>query len=366
MEVLKHVSDEISNLTPYEAGKPIEIVAEEMGIDPSEIIKLASNESALGVSKVALRAMKKAISEMHLYPDAGGTVLRDRIAEEFELDRNQVILGNGSNEILEFIAHSFMGKDKSIVVSEYSFIVYRLLAKMFGSRVIEVPTKEQFSHDLDAMLAAITEDTSVIIICNPNNPTGTLIRDSEVRKFMEKVPKDVLIVFDEAYAEICLGKMPKTLDYIKDNRNCIVLRTFSKAYGLAGLRVGFGLAPAPIIEALQKPRQPFNCNRMAQIAATAAMDDQAFVKKCKRLYRKGKLYMEEEFTNLELDFVPTSTNFILVKTENGRRVFEELQKREVIIRPMDAYGLPSWIRVNFGTMPENEIFIKKLREVICK
>jgi histidinol-phosphate aminotransferase len=303
---------------------------------------------------------------MHLYPDAGGTILKERIGQEFGLESDQIILGNGSNEILEFIGHTFMGPGKSIVVSEYAFVVYRLLAKLFGSEVIEVPTVDNFGHDLNGILAAITDDTSVVILCNPNNPTGTLVTQSAIGDFMQKVPKDVLVVFDEAYAEICLGKMPETIKFVKENRNCVVLRTFSKAYGLAGLRVGFGLGPAPIVEALQKPRQPFNCNRMAQIAAVAAMDDHGFVKKCVRLYRKGKKYLEDEFTKLGLDFVPTTTNFILVKTENGRRVFEELQKREMIIRPMDGYGLPSWIRVSIGTMEQNEIFIKKLREVICK
>jgi len=366
MDVLKHVSSEVAKLKPYEAGKPIELVAEELGLDPAEIIKMASNESPIGPSKLAIKAMKSSVAEMHLYPDAGGTILRDRLAQEFDVTADQIILGNGSNEILEFIGHTFMGPGKSVVVSEYAFVVYRLLAKLFGSEIIEVPTIKQFGHDLDGILAAITEDTSVVILCNPNNPTGTLVTQSAIDKFMQQVPTDVLVVFDEAYAEICLGKMPETIQFVKENRNCVVLRTFSKAYGLAGLRVGFGLGPAPIIEALQKPRQPFNCNRMAQIAAVAALDDQAFVKKCIRMYRKGKKYLEGEFKKLELDYVPTTTNFILVKTENGRRVFEELQKRELIIRPMDGYGLPSWIRVSIGTPAQNEIFIKKLREVICK
>ncbi|MCK5834806.1 MAG: histidinol-phosphate transaminase [Lentisphaeria bacterium] len=366
MDVLKHVSSEIAKLKPYEAGKPIELVADELGLSPEDIIKMASNESPIGPSKLALKAMKKAASQMHLYPDAGGTILKERIAQQFEVTPDEIVLGNGSNEILEFIGHTFMGPGKSVVVSQYAFIVYRLLGKLFGSEVIEVPTISKYGHDLDGILEAITEETSVVILCNPNNPTGTLVTQAAIDKFMKAVPTDVLVVFDEAYAEICLGNMPNTIQFVKENRNCVVLRTFSKAYGLAGLRVGFGLGPAPIIEALQKPRQPFNCNRMAQITAVAAMDDQAFVKKCVRIYKKGKKYLEGEFKKLELDYVPTSANFILVKTENGRRVFEELQKREMIIRSMDAYGLPSWIRVSIGTMEQNEIFIKKLREVICK
>ncbi len=366
MSVLKHVPSQIAELVPYEPGRPIEEVAREMGLDPNEIVKLASNESALGVSRLAKRAMKKVVDEMFLYPDGGAFNLRNKIASMYGVERANVILGNGSNEILEFIGHSFMGPDKSIVVSEYSFIVYRLIAKMFGSRVIEVPTKKNFTHNLNAMAKAIDEDTSVVFICNPNNPTGSMVHEADVRKFMEKVPEDVLIVFDEAYAEICLSRMPDTMKYVLENRNCIILRTFSKAYGLAGLRIGYGIGPQPIVDALQKPRQPFNCNRMAQIAAEAALDDQGFVRRCRSLYRKGKTYMEAEFTAMGLQYIPTTSNFVLVKTENGRKVFEELQKRGVIIRPMDGYGLPEWIRVNFGTMPENEKFIAKLKEVLKK
>lgn len=364
MKVLKHVPSQVAELVPYEPGRPIEEVAREMGLNPDEIVKLASNESALGVSRLAKRAMKKAVDEMFLYPDGGGYSLRSKIAGRFGVEQGNVILGNGSNEILEFIGHAFMGEGKNIVVSEYAFIVYRLTAKMFGAEIKEVPTRKNFTHNLTEMAKAIDENTSVVFICNPNNPTGSMVTAAEIRKFMDKVPEDVLIVFDEAYAEICLGRMPDTMKYVVENRNCIVLRTFSKAYGLAGLRVGYGIGPKPIIDALQKPRQPFNCNRMAQIAAEAALDDQGFVRRCRALYRKGKAYMEAEFQQMGLEFVPTSANFILVKTGQGRTVFQELQKRGVIIRPMDGYGLPEWVRVNFGTIEENKIFIEKLKEVL--
>ncbi len=366
MEVLKHVPENIAELTPYEPGKSIESVADALGVEPETIVKLASNECALGSSRLAKRAVKQAIDEMHLYPDGNGTALREKIAEEFEVEMDNVILGNGSNEILELIAHSFMGRDKSIVVSEYSFIVYRLLAKMFGARVIQAPVKKEFSHDLMAIKNAITEDTSVVFVCNPNNPTGTVVSDAEVKKFMDAVPEDVLIVFDEAYAEICLSRMPNTIEYIKQQKNCIMLRSFSKSYGLAGLRIGYGIAPKPIIEALQKPRQPFNTTRISQIAALAAIDDAGFVRRCRTLYRKSKNYFEAEFKAMDLNFVTSVTNFMLVETFNGRRVFEEMQKRGVIVRPMDGYGLKDWIRVNYGTQEQNETFMVALREVLCK
>ncbi|MGL4854085.1 MAG: histidinol-phosphate transaminase [Lentisphaeria bacterium] len=366
MEVLKHVPANLNQLRAYEPGKPIETVAREIGIDPNSIVKLASNESALGASRLAKRAMKAAIDEMFLYPDGGSYDIRTKLADFYDVNPSEIIIGNGSNEILEFIGHCFLAPNKKIVVSEYSFIVYRLIAKMFDAQVTQVPTINNFGHDLQAMLNAIDQDTSVVVICNPNNPTGTMVSDKEMVKFMKQVPKHVLVVLDEAYAEVCLGKMPETIKYVKENANCIVLRTFSKAYGLAGLRIGYGIAPTAIIDVLQKARQPFNTCRMSQIAACAALDDTNFVRRCRSLYRQGKNYFEDEFAKMQLEFVPTFANFILVRTNNGKRVFEELQKRGVIVRPMDGYGLPEWIRVSFGSMDENKTFIQALQEVLRK
>lgn len=364
MKVLEQQNPATASLIPYEPGKPIEDVARELGLDPNEIIKLASNESALGVSPKAIEAMKNAAEEMFLYPDGGGFGLRSKLAERFGVDFSQIILGNGSNEILEFIGHVFMRPEKSVVFSDYSFVVYRLMAKMFGAEAISVPTSENFTHDLNGIADAIREDTSVVFICNPNNPTGSMVGEAEVAEFMSKVPDHVLVVFDEAYAEICLGEMPDTMKYVKDNRNCIVLRTFSKAYGLAGLRIGYGIGPAPIVEAIQKPRQPFNTNRMAQIAAIAALDDEFFVRKSRQLYLDGKHFVEKACQERGIEFVPAFANFILIKTGTGRDISNALQENGVIVRPMDGYGLPDWIRITFGTSEQNHHFIETLDKVL--
>lgn len=364
MKVLKHLNPNLETLVPYEPGKPIEDVAREMGLNPDEIVKLASNESALGVAPKAIRAIKNSAKEMFLYPDGGGYALRNRIAGDFGVEREQVILGNGSNEILEFIGHTFMGLGKNIVVSEYSFIVYRLLAKMFGTEVIEVPTKKEFTHNLNAMAKAITPETSVVFVTNPNNPTGSMVKESEIKKFMEQIPEDVLVVFDEAYAEICLRPMADTMQFVFENRACMILRTFSKAYGLAGLRIGYGIGPKAVVEALQKPRQPFNTNRIAQIAALAALDDQGFVRRSRSLYRKGKALIEKFCEEKGIEYVPATANFILIKTGNGREISNQLQSKGVIVRPMDGYGLPEWIRITFGKEEQNEKFVEVLSTLI--
>ena len=222
-------------------------------------------------------------------------------------------------------------------------------------------------HDLTAMRRAIDKDTSVVFVCNPNNPTGTMVRQRQVSQFMTRIPDDVLVVFDEAYAEIALGRMPDTLSYVHEGRNVIVLRTFSKAYGLAGLRIGYGIGPQPIMEALQKPRQPFNVSRIAQEAALAALDDDAFVQRSRRLFRKAKRYLEHACKEMNLEYEPTFANFILIKVGKGKgvAVTQALMKRGVIVRPVGGYGLPDHIRVSFGTMPENERFVQAFREVLA-
>lgn len=363
MECLKHLNEYVDAVTPYEPGRPIEDVARELGLVPENIIKIASNENPLGPSPSALRAMKKSFREMHLYPDGGGYYLRTKLAEKYGLLPANIVLGNGSNEILTFIAQCFMGNGKSVVASAHAFVIYKILAQMTGTEFIEVPTKN-LGHDLTAMRKAIRPDTSVIFICNPNNPTGTFLRQGELKRFMGKVPEDVLVVFDEAYAEICLTRMPDTLNYIYENRNAVVLRTFSKGYGLAGLRIGYGLAAEPIAEALQKPRQPFNTTRMSQMAATAALDDEAFLRRSRKVFRKGRVLLEETCRELALEFVPSVANFMLIKVGDGLTVTQELQKRGVIVRPMVGYGLGEYIRVSFGTENENLRFVKELKEVL--
>ncbi len=361
MSVVKHVNPHVMKVSPYQPGRPIEEVAREYGIEPEDIIKLASNESPLGPSPKAIRAMKKAIFQMHLYPDGGAYYLRKRISEHYGLPGDHFIFGCGSNEVLEFIGHCFLYPGVSAVMSEKAFVIYKILCGMFGAEAIEAPMKG-LTHNLRAMRKAIRKDTRVVFVCNPNNPTGTMVREKEVRKFMEKVPDDVLVVFDEAYAEITYKKMPDTLSYVREKRNVIVLRSFSKAYGLAGLRVGYGIAKPEIIHVLEKPRQPFNLNAMAQIAATAALDDESFVRRSRRTYKRGAQMIMRACSEMKLQFEPPVANFILINVGDGQKIFTKLQKKGVIVRPMGQYGLPEWIRVSIGTEPENIRFLSSLKE----
>lgn len=363
MSLLNHINPDVSKITPYQPGRPVEDVARELGLNPGEIIKLASNECPLGVSPKALRAMKEACKEMNRYPDGGAYYLRNKLADFYGVEPQQLVLGNGSNELIEFIGHCLLRPGTSAVMSKHAFAIYKIITGMFGVEVIEVPMAG-LTHDLNAMAAAVAGNTRVIFICNPNNPTSSMVTDKQIRSFMKKIPEDILVVFDEAYAEIALYKMPETISYVREKRNVIILRSFSKAYGLAGLRIGYGIAKPEIAMMLEKPRQPFNVNRMAQIAACAALDDQDFVKRCRRIYKLGAERIMERCEKLGLEFEPPAANFILIKVGNGAEVFCELQKLGVIVRPMAGYQLPEWIRVSIGTEEENRRFLDALEKVL--
>lgn len=364
MPLRKWLNPNIDRLIPYEPGRPIEDVARELGLNPADISKMASNENPLGPSPRAVRAMKKLATESHLYPDGGGFNLRSKLAAHHGLAMEQVVLGSGSNEILEFLGHGYMGPAGNVVASQYAFVVYKLVAGMFGCPFTEVPAKD-FGHDLPAMRRAIGDTTSIVFVCNPNNPTGTLVGEKEVGRFLDGMPEHTLVVFDEAYQQICLGKMPDTERYVREGRkNVLVLRTFSKAYGLAGLRIGYGLGHPDVIKTLQKARQPFNTTRLAQQAAEAALDDAAFVRRTRALFRKGRDTLEQELGAMGLPYVRSYANFMLVKVGHGAQVCHELSKLGVIARPVGAYGLPEYLRISFGTMPENEKFIQALKRVL--
>lgn len=364
MSVVKYINPHLTKIIPYQPGRPIEEVARELNLNPESIVKMASNECPLGPSPKAMKAMKNAAGEMHLYPDGGAYYLRKKISEFFELPSEYFIFGNGSNELLVLIGQCFLYPGISSVMSAHSFAIYKIVSKMFGADAIEFPMCG-LTHDLNAMSKGIPSNTKVIFICNPNNPTGSMVTARQIDAFMEKVPDDVLVVFDEAYAEVCLKKMPDTMKYLKENRDVIILRSFSKAYGLAGLRVGYGIAKPEIIQALEKARQPFNVSRMAQIAAAAALDDKAFVKKSVRTYKKGAELICDFCKAMGLAFEPPTANFILIKVGNGAKIFQELEKRGVIVRPMAPYMLPEWIRVSFGTEAENGKFIREMTEVLA-
>jgi histidinol-phosphate aminotransferase len=353
---------QLRNLAVYEPGKPIEETARELGADARNIIKLASNENPLGPSPKALTAMRGALESAHLYPDGGGYYLREALAAKLGLTRDHLILGSGSNEIIEFLGHAFLNRGDDVIASEHAFIAYKLVAAVFGARTIEVPSPD-LRHDLDAMIAAITPQTRLIFIANPNNPTGTLAGQDEIDRFVERVPENVVVVFDEAYFEY-LEDAPDTLRFVRAGRNVAVLRTFSKIQGLASLRIGYGMARPELIQVLQKTRQPFNVSGLAQTAALAGLDDDEHRRETKRLTDEGRAYLQEQFGVMNLPFVPSSANFVLVKVGDGAGTFRKLLERRIIVRALKGYNLPEWIRISVGTMEQNRRCIAALREVL--
>lgn len=355
----------ISDLGIYEPGKPIEELARELGLDSAdEITKLASNENSLGPSPLAIQAMQRAAENMHRYPDGGAFYLRAALARKLNVDAAQLLVANGSNELLEFLGHVFLDETSNIVVSECAFVVYRLIATACRARTIAVPMRD-YTHDLDAMLAAITPETRIVFVSNPNNPTGTMVTAEELDSFIDKVPGHVLVALDEAYVELLApDKQPDSISYVKDDRNVIVLRTFSKTYGLAGLRIGYAVAPTDCIHLLNRVRQPFNANAMALEAAVAALGDDDHVERTRTMVRDGLKFFGDACNEMGLPFVPSVTNFMLIEIGEGRRTFEAAKQERLIVRAMDVYGLPSHIRVTIGTMEENEQCIRALKTVL--
>jgi histidinol-phosphate aminotransferase len=357
----KYANPQLRNLQPYEPGKPVEDLARELGLEPGKIIKLASNENPLGPSPAARSAMIETLERSHFYPDGGGYYLREAIAEDLGLSMANVILGNGSNEIIEFLGHAYLQPGDEVVVAKHSFAVYRLMAQLFGAKVVDVPDPD-FVADLDGMLAAITPRTKEVFIANPNNPTGTMVFQDAIDRFMSRVPEHVMVVFDEAYYEF-LDEAPDVLKYVRAGRNVVVLRTFSKIQGLANLRIGYGLAAPEIVEVLQRARQPFNANGIAQAGALAGMRDKAHMEATRRVTDEGRNFLQAEFLDMNLEFVPSHANFVLVRVGDGKKVFEALLRRGIIVRAMGSYGLPEWIRVSVGTMPQNTAFVAELRDL---
>ena len=363
MSIWNYANPQLRDLVAYEPGKPIEDVARELGLDPSEIIKLASNENPLGPSPKALEAMRAALEKSHIYPDGGAFYLREALAKKFDLQRANVILGNGSSEVIEFVGHAFLQPSDEIVVSRHAFVIYKVMAQLFGATTLEVDDPH-FTHDLDAMAAAITPRTKAIFVANPNNPTGTLVSQAEIDRFVARVPENVVIVFDEAYQEF-LEEPSDTLKFIREGRkNFLVTRTFSKIQGLASLRIGYGFGSPELIEVLQKTREPFNANGIAQAGALAGLLDEDHQRATREANQEGRDYLQRCFASLGLKYVPSYGNFVLVKVGNGKALFEALQARGVIIRDMNAYGLPEWVRVTVGTMEQNTRFIRELNHFV--
>jgi histidinol-phosphate aminotransferase len=346
----------------YEPGKPIEDVARELGLDPTTIIKLASNENPFGPSPMAKAAAVKALDQGELYPDGGCVALRAKLARTYGLDAAQFVIGNGSNELIELLGHVFLRPGDEVVMGNPSFAVYKLVTLLFGATPVEVPLVNH-THDLAALAAAVTSKTKLVFVPSPNNPMGTANTEAELLAFARSLPEHVVFAYDEAYAEF-LDNPPDLRPLIREGRKVVCLRTFSKIYGLASLRVGYGYASSELASLLNRVRQPFNVNAIAQAAAIAALDDREFVLKCAHANRAGLGQLEAGFKALGLETVPSVANFILVRVGDGARIFGALQKRGVIVRPMRPYGMPEWLRVTVGTPAQNLRLLTTLPEVL--
>jgi histidinol-phosphate aminotransferase len=358
------VNPALKDLPVYQPGRPIEEVARELGLPAASIIKLASNENPLGPSSAALAAMQKVLANLNLYPDGNAFYLKQKLAEKLGLQPANLVLGNGSNEIIEFVGHALMSPHAEVVVSQYCFAIYPLVARLFNATLITVPAKN-YGHDLTEMLTAITPHTRVVFVANPNNPTGTAVSKTELLEFAGEIPAHVLLVMDEAYIEF----LNHPADFISEIRagqrpNVLLMRTFSKIFGLAGLRIGYGIAQPDLITILEKIRQPFNINSIAQAGALAALDDTAHVQRTRENNAEGMQFYTNALLHLGLEFVPSAANFILVRVGNGQFVFEQMQKLGVIVRPMGGYQLGEWIRISIGTPEENDRCCEALRKVL--
>ncbi|MFH1441294.1 MAG: histidinol-phosphate transaminase [Candidatus Omnitrophota bacterium] len=351
----------IENIVPYIGGKPIEETKRELGL--RSIVKLASNENPLGACPRAIEAVINSLTKINRYPDGNCFYLKKKLAKSTNVQPANIIFGNGSDELIDIIIKAFVEEDENIISSETTFLEYEIISKVNNRKFISVPLK-YFKYDLEAIRKKIDKKTKLIFIANPNNPTGTYVTKYELRDFLKTLPDNVILVVDEAYnAFIDVDDFPNTLEYV-GNKNLIILRTFSKAYGLAGLRIGYAISSEDIISPMEKARQPFNVNLLAQEAALASIDDKDFIRKTKEVILEGKNYLYDALTKMGLVYVPSVANFILINVERDCGVFfRQMLKYGVIIRDMKQYGLNNFIRVTIGTKKENERFIKVLKKV---
>lgn len=357
------VSEEIENLIPYPPGKPIEELEREYGIQGS--VKLASNENALGPSPKAVHAIKDALDGLHRYPDGSGYYLKESLAKFYDLDPENLIIGNGSNEIIELIFRTFLLPGDEVVVARPTFVVYELVAQASRGKSVVVPLKDM-TYDLESMLEKITPRTRFVFVANPNNPTGTIVKRNAFERFLSSVPDDVIVVLDEAYCEyVTDSEFPSGIEYWNAGKLVVVLRTFSKIYGLAGLRIGYGIASTELINNMNKVRQPFNVNSLAQIGARVALNDRKHVEMSRENNKKGIDYLFGELRDLGYFCLPTQANFFLIRVgNNAAEIYERLLRKGVIIRPMKGYNLDEYIRVTVGLPEENRRFLASFQEVI--
>ena len=352
----------ISALAPYQPGKPIAELERELGITGA--VKLASNENPLGASPRATEAARAALEDVARYPDGNGFELKRAIASRHGVAESAVVLGNGSNDVLELVARTFLAPGTAAVYAQHAFAVYPLVTQATGAIGVEVAARD-YGHDLDAMRLAVNEQVKVVFIANPNNPTGTLLRPQEVLAFLSALPSRVLAVLDEAYAEyLPHTQKAHSADWLARFPNLVITRTFSKAYGLAGLRVGYALAHPQVADLMNRVRQPFNVSSVAQSAAVAALADEAFVAKSRALNEDGMVQITSGFASLALDFIPSHGNFVSFRVSDARIVYDRLLRLGVIVRPIASYGLPEFLRVSIGLPEENARFLAALRQAL--
>ncbi len=354
----------VQRLIPYKAGKPIEELERELGL--TQIIKLASNENPLGPGKKALEAIAMALPDLALYPDGSGFLLKQALAEKYALDESQITLGNGSNEILELVARAFLTPEHEAVFSQHAFAVYPIVTQAVGATAVVVPALN-YGHDLDAMLLAVTEKTRLVFIANPNNPTGTLLSQTSLARFIKALPNTCVCVLDEAYFEFVNGvEAVNSITWLSDHPNLLITRTFSKAYGLAGLRIGYGLSSPQMADILNRVRQPFNNNSLALVAALAALSDDEHLQQTIAVNTQGMQQLVAGFKALSLEWLPSAGNFVLVDLKQaGLPIYEALLRKGVIVRPVGVYELPNHLRISIGTATENQLFLEALTEILA-
>ncbi len=356
--------DYIRAIAPYQGGKPIAELAREMGLEVHHIVKLASNENPLGISPKAEFAMQEALLDIARYPDGNSFALRDVVCQKFNLQQNQLVFGNGSNDILELAARAFLTRESEVIYSQHAFAVYALVTQAMGAKGVVVPA-QNYGHDLSAMLAAVTAKTRMIFIANPNNPTGTLINKDELHDFLSQVPNSVLVVLDEAYDEYLSDENKAvSFNWLTTFDNILISRTFSKAYGLAGLRVGFGVTSSAVADMMNRVRQPFNVNSVAQAAASASLTDDDFVARSRALNNAGMLQITQGLQKLGLEFIPSFANFVSFKIANAGDIYQKLLQNGVIVRPIANYEMPDYLRVSIGLFSENARFLEVLNDII--
>jgi histidinol-phosphate aminotransferase len=354
----------VQQLIPYKAGKPIEELERELGLTP--IIKLASNENPLGPGKRALAAIQAALPTLALYPDGSGFELKQALAKKYAVDASQITLGNGSNEILELVARAFLTPELEVVLSQHAFAVYPIVTQAVGAIAVVVSALN-YGHDLDAMLQAMTEKTRLVFIANPNNPTGTLLSQASLERFISRLPDTCVCVLDEAYFEfVSHVEAINSIDWLKKFPNLLITRTFSKAYGLAGLRMGFGLSSPQLADILNRVRQPFNNNTLALVAAEAALTDDEHLQETINVNVLGMQQLIDGFKKLGLEWIPSAGNFVLVDLKQaGQPIYEALLRKGVIVRPVGNYELPNHLRISIGTAAENQLFLQALADTLA-